>query len=87
MDNTNPKKLRSELKDYLDMAEKEPIRINRRSGVSIIMMNEEKYREFENEISSLQRRLLAMSEIIDGKGVPYEGKEALLKAFKKRHKL
>ena len=30
MENTNPKKLRAELKDYLDMATNEPIRIQRR---------------------------------------------------------
>jgi len=83
MNNTNPKKLRAELKDYLDLATEEPIRIQRRSGESFILMNEEKFAELQNEISSLQRRLLAMNDITSGKTTEYKGKEDRLKRFKK----
>ena len=57
MESTSPKKLRAELKDYLDLAATEPIRI--------------------------QRRLLGMSEVLDGKSTEYTGKEERLKRFKK----
>lgn len=83
MENTNPKKLRAELKDYLDLATSEPIRIQRRSGENYILMNEEKYVQIQNEISSLQRRLLAMNDLVDGKASEYKGKEDRLKRFKK----
>ena len=83
MESTSPKKLRAELKDYLDLATSEPIRIQRRSGENFILMNEEKYSELQNEISSLQRRLLAMNEIAEGKSSEYKGKEDRLKRFKK----
>ena len=83
MENASPKKLRAELKDYLDMATNEPIRIQRRSGESYIIMNEDKFAEMQNEISSLQRRLLGMNDIVDGKSVEYSGKESRLKRFKK----
>lgn len=83
MENTSPKKLRAELKDYLDMATNEPVRIQRRSGESYIIMNEDKFAEMQNEISSLQRRLLAMNDIADDKTSEYSGKEARLKRFKK----
>ncbi len=83
MENTSPKKLRAELKDYLDLAASEPIRIQRRSGENYILMNENKYAELQNEISSLQRRLLGMSEVIDGKATEYKGKADRLKRFKK----
>lgn len=83
MESTSPKKLRAELKDYLDMAKTEPVRIQRRSGENYILMNEEVFQNFQNEISSLQRRLLGMTEIIDGKTTEYTGKEARLKRFKK----
>ena len=83
MESTSPKKLRAELKDYLDLATLEPIRIQRRSGENFILMNEEKYAELQNEISSLQRRLLAMNEIAEGKSSEYKGKEDRLKRFKK----
>jgi hypothetical protein len=81
--NTSPKKLRAELKDYLDLATNEPIRIQRRSGENYILMNENKYAELQNEISSLQRRLSGMSEVIEGKTSEYKGKEGRLKRFKK----
>ncbi len=83
MESTSPKKLRAELKDYLDMAANEPIRIQRRSGENYVLMNENKYAELNNEISSLQRRLLAMNDIADGRASKYKGKEDRLKRFKK----
>lgn len=83
MESTNPKKLRAELKDYLDLAASEPIRIQRRSGENYILMNEETYAELQNEISSLQRRLLGLSEVIDGKAIEFKGKADRFKRFKK----
>jgi PHD/YefM family antitoxin component YafN of YafNO toxin-antitoxin module len=83
MESTSPKKFRAELKDYLDLATEQPIRIQRRSGENYILMNEDKFFDLQNEISSLQRRLLAMSEVIDDKTSEYAGKEARLKRFKK----
>ena len=83
MESTSPKKLRAELKDYLDLASVEPIRIQRRSGENYILMNETAYAELQNEISSLQRRLLSMNEIAEGKTSEYKGKEDRLKRFRK----
>ncbi len=58
MENTNPKKLRAKLKEYLDMAKKEAIRIKRKSGQSYILISEEKFNELKHELTSLQKRLL-----------------------------
>ena len=82
MESTNPKKLRAEMKDYLELAKNEPIRIQRRSGESYVLMNEEAYSKMQIEIMSLQRRLLSMSNILDGEveGVP--SSEDRLKRFK-----
>jgi PHD/YefM family antitoxin component YafN of YafNO toxin-antitoxin module len=63
MENTTPKKLREKLKDYLDLAKKEKIRIKRRSGQSYILMAEEKYNELKSAVTSLQKRII-------GKGHP-----------------
>ena len=84
MDSTSPKKLRAELKNYLDLAANEPIRIQRRSGENFVLMSESKYIEFQNEISSLQRRLLAMNDMADGRSSEYQGKDDRLKRFKKK---
>ena len=83
MESTSPKKLRAELKDYLDMATNEPIRIQRRSGENYILMNENQYADLQNEISSHQRWLLAMNDIAEGRTSEYKGKEDRLKRFKK----
>ena len=72
MQSTNPKQLRAELKDYLDLAAKEPIRIQRRAGDSFILLKEIAYEEMQQEILSLQRRLLGMSEIVSGQTKEYK---------------
>lgn len=81
MELTNPKKLRAELKDYLDLAEKEPVRIQRRSGSTFVLMNEDKYAEMQSEIMSLQRRLLSMSQVLDSEAEDMPSKEDRLKRF------
>lgn len=83
MQSANAKKFRSELKDYMDAAVSEPVRINRRDGQSFILMSEKIYDDFRNEIQSLQRRLLGMSEIIDGKTKPFTRGEDRTARFKK----
>ncbi len=81
MRSANAKQFRSELKDYMDAAASEPVRINRRDGQSFILMSEQVYDQFRNEIQSLQRRLLGMSEIIDGKTKPFARNENRSKRF------
>lgn len=84
MQSTNPKQLRAELKDYLDLAAKEPIRIQRRAGDSFILLKELAYEEMQNEIISLQRRLLGMSEIVSGQTKEYRiGDRSRLKRLTK----
>ena len=83
MQSANAKKFRSELKDYMDAAVAEPVRINRRDGESFILMSEKIYDNFQNEIQSLQRRLLGMSEIVDGRTKPYVRGENRTARFKK----
>jgi PHD/YefM family antitoxin component YafN of YafNO toxin-antitoxin module len=72
MKSTNPKQLRAELKDYLDLAAKEPIRILRRTGDSYILIREGSYQELQDEILSLQRRLLGMTEVVSGNTQEYK---------------
>ena len=83
MKSANAKKFRTELKDYMDVAVSEPVRISRRDGQSFILMSEQVYEEFRNEIQSLQRRLLGMSEIVDGKTKPIKRNEDRTARFKK----
>lgn len=72
MRNTNPKQFRAELKDYLDLAGKEPIRIQRRSGENLILLKEETYQSLQEELVSLQRRMLGMSQVVAGETKEYK---------------
>lgn len=83
MQSANAKKFRSELKDFMDAAVSEPVRINRRDGQSFILMSEQAYEGFRNEIQSLQRRLLGMGEIVDGKTKSFARKEDRTARFRK----
>lgn len=84
MQSTNPKQLRAELKDYLDLAAKEPIRIQRRAGDSFILLKEDSFEKMQQEILSLQRRLLGMSEVVSGQTKEYKiGDRSRLKRLTK----
>lgn len=77
--------LRGELKEYLDLAAKEPVRIQRRTGESIILLNESAFAALQNEIVSLQRRLLGMSDFVSGKTTEHKiGDRSRLNRIKKR---
>lgn len=57
MKTTTPKKLRSELKTYLDQATKEPIKVKRRSGKNFIIISEERYLELTGAPLPLKKQL------------------------------
>lgn len=59
---------------------KEPVAI-RHCGNNMVIMSEQIYDEFRNEIQSLQRRLLGMSQIVEGKTKPFVRGENRLKRF------
>jgi PHD/YefM family antitoxin component YafN of YafNO toxin-antitoxin module len=54
------------MKIYLDLAVDEPLRILRRSGESYILINEKRFSDMHDEIVSLQRRLIALSQATAG---------------------
>jgi len=58
METTRPKKLKNKLKDYLDLAKKEVVKIKRKSGQKYILINEEKFNELKTELAALQKRIL-----------------------------
>lgn len=83
MQSANAKSFRAGLKEYMDAAVGEPVRINRRDGQSFILMSEEKYDGLRSEIESLQRRLLGMTQILDGQVKVFDKNEDRTKRFKK----
>ena len=82
MEKTSPKKLRARLKEFLDMAKKEAVRIERRSGQCFILLSEEKYNDLKTELNILQKRLLGKSHV-DAK-VDKKKMKAVAKDLKKK---
>jgi PHD/YefM family antitoxin component YafN of YafNO toxin-antitoxin module len=84
MKSTSPREFRANLKDYMDLAEEKPIRIQKRNGTASIMMSEEYYEKLLAEISSLHKSLLSSNQALSGQTKEYkEGDRSRLKRFSK----
>ena len=84
MESTSPRSFRANLKDYMEMAEEKPIRIQKREGNACVLMSEEYYDGLLNEITSLQKRLLSANQVIKRETSEYKmGDKNRLQRFKK----
>jgi PHD/YefM family antitoxin component YafN of YafNO toxin-antitoxin module len=84
MESTSPRSFRANLKDYMEMAEEKPIRIQKREGNACVLMSEEYYEGLLNEITSLQKSLVSSNQVIKGETTEYKmGDKARLQRFKK----
>ena len=84
MESTSPRSFRANLKDYMEMAEAKPIRIQKREGNACVLMSEEYYEGLLNEILSLQKSLVSANQVIKGETTEYKlGDISRLQRFKK----
>ncbi|MBL7555943.1 MAG: type II toxin-antitoxin system Phd/YefM family antitoxin [Bdellovibrionaceae bacterium] len=84
MESTSPRTFRANLKEYMDMADEKPIRIQKREGNACVLMSEEYYEGLLNEISSLQKSLLSANQALRGETTEYKiGDKDRLKRYKK----
>lgn len=84
MKSTSPRTFRANLKDYMEMAETKPIRIQKREGNACVLMSEEYYEGLLSEIVSLQKSLLSSNQFIKGEVTEYKaGDRERLSRFKK----
>ena len=65
MQSTNPKHLRTHMKNYLDLAAQDPLRILRRTGEAYILVNEQQFARLQRELVAMQRRLIALDPRFD----------------------
>jgi PHD/YefM family antitoxin component YafN of YafNO toxin-antitoxin module len=84
MESTSPRSFRANLKEYMEMAEAKPIRIQKREGNACVLMSEDYYEGLLSEISSLQKNLLSANQALKGEVSEYKvGDKDRLKRFKK----
>lgn len=72
------------IKDFLELAKIEPIRIKSLEGESFILMSEAHYQQMIEEISSLKKRIDEIGKIIDKK--PKVSKQKVKVAKKNKNK-
>lgn len=66
MNGTNAQEFRMRLKEWMETARTEPIRITRKSGESFILVNENEFSKLQQEVVRLQGALLGMMDVVSG---------------------
>lgn len=82
MTRTNAEDFRTHLKDWLEKARQEPVRITRKSGESFVLLGEEAYFQLTSEVSRLQGALLGMKDVLSQNIEPVS-KESIKKDISK----
>jgi prevent-host-death family protein len=67
MDRTNANEFRAHLKEWMDSARKEPIKITRKSGESFVLMNAEEFESLQVELANLRGLAQGLSDSLHGK--------------------
>lgn len=84
MDKTNAQEFRANLKEWLDQAEQEPIKVTRKSGESLVIVNSEDFEKMQTELAHLKGLAKGLSDSLAGRTVEFSS--ALLKSTIKKSK-
>ena len=67
MDRTNANDFRSNMKDWLEAARKEPIRITRKSGESFVLLDADTFEKMQLDLVRLQGLTASLVDSIQGR--------------------
>jgi prevent-host-death family protein len=67
MERTNSNDFRSNLKEWMETARSEPIKITRKSGESFVLLNAEEFEKIQIELASLRGITQGLSDVIQGR--------------------
>lgn len=67
MDRTNANDFRANLKEWLETAQKEPVKITRKCGDSFVLMNAEEFEKLQLELASLRGVARGLSDAVHGR--------------------
>ena len=79
MERATALEFRTQMKDWLDQASEEPIKITRKSGQSYILVDAEKYQAMELELANLRGLSKGLLDVATGRSHPIT-KETINKA-------
>jgi len=70
MDRTNANDFRANLKEWLDTARTEPVKVTRKNGESFILMNSDEFEKMQVELANLRGVARGLSDVVHGRTRP-----------------
>lgn len=67
MERTNADEFRSNLKEWMESARNEPIKITRKTGEAFVLINAEDFEKIQIELATLRGIAQGLSDVISGK--------------------
>ncbi|NJM09551.1 MAG: type II toxin-antitoxin system Phd/YefM family antitoxin [Bdellovibrionaceae bacterium] len=67
MDRTNANDFRANLKEWLEAARKEPVKITRKSGEAFVLINADEFEKMQVELASLRGVARGLSDVVHGR--------------------
>lgn len=67
MERTNTDDFRSNLKEWMESARNEPVKITRKTGEAFVLINAEEFEKIQLELASLRGVAQGLSDVISGK--------------------
>lgn len=70
MDRTNADQFRSNLKEWMEAARKEPIKITRKSGEAFVLVNADTFEKMQLDLARLQGLTTSLVDVTQGRASP-----------------
>ena len=67
MDRTNANDFRSNLKEWMETARSEPIKITRKSGEAFVLLNADKFDKIQVELATLRGIAQGLTDVVQGR--------------------
>jgi len=83
MDRTNANDFRSNLKEWMEAARSEPVKITRKSGEAFVLINADKFEKMQLDLARLKGLTTSLMDVAHGRvrpATPQTTKEAFARA-------
>lgn len=70
MDKTNADQFRSNMKEWMETARKEPVKITRKSGEAFVLLNAEIFEKMQLDMARLEGLTASLTAVAQGHAIP-----------------
>ena len=67
MDRTNANDFRSNMKEWMEAARSEPVKITRKSGEAFVLLNADEFEKLQVELANLRGVAQGLSDVVQGR--------------------